>query len=414
MSFFSSLLCFNDDIFCLAVVTFLRFWPPIFLTNRVGRINPVQNTNRGSTTHNNNNNQKTTKNTKKHTQSNIITSMTRNKRIKFSRNIHVRLSDFRSADPHPFGVLPGGNRFFGEASAEQQRRPREQDILGDNVWQQILGFCDGPSLGCMVQVTRYFYVAGHQPELWRDLVLRKCYADKKSISNVGKSWKDTYVLLFHHHHDDNQFVELRPIPVNGVYSDSIYQSHLCRSFDIPEPWLVRLDETNDREVLNIPVDKMNAGTFFADFEERNVPLVVRGAANGKAVDNWSNWDYLHRDNPQSKTFRTTSGAAPLPGNFSLRAYQEYTKFAYLEESPLYLFDRNAFASNKTWEDDFFPRFYDLCPYWDPSSSHGHDLLQHLGDRERPDHTWMIVGPKRSGSVFHIDPNCTHAWNGKEN
>lgn len=23
---------------------------------------------------------------------------------------------------------------------------------------------------------------------------------------------------------------------------------------------------------------------------------------------------------------------------------------------------------------------------------------------------MIVGPKRSGSVFHIDPNATHAWN----
>jgi hypothetical protein len=29
---------------------------------------------------------------------------------------------------------------------------------------------------------------------------------------------------------------------------------------------------------------------------------------------------------------------------------------------------------------------------------------------RPDHTWLIAGPQRSGSVFHLDPNATHAWN----
>jgi len=24
--------------------------------------------------------------------------------------------------------------------------------------------------------------------------------------------------------------------------------------------------------------------------------------------------------------------------------------------------------------------------------------------------WLIVGPARSGSSFHVDPNCTSAWN----
>ena len=95
--------------------------------------------------------------------------------------------------------------------------------------------------------------------------------------------------------------------------------------------------------------------------------------------------------------RSRSGAAPLPGNFSLEAYRDYTlSTEYLEESPLYLFDRTAFATNQEWNDDFFPEFYENCPYWDPSAEHGHDLLQHLGAKERPDHTWIIMGPKRSG------------------
>eukprot|EP01035_Chromulina_nebulosa_P021281 gene21281-27574_t len=41
-----------------------------------------------------------------------------------------------------------------------------------------------------------------------------------------------------------------------------------------------------------------------------------------------------------------------------------------------------------------------------SSSMG---LQVLGD-DRPDHHWLIVGPANSGSIFHIDPNQTNAWN----
>jgi hypothetical protein len=96
---------------------------------------------------------------------------------------------------------------------------------------------------------------------------------------------------------------------------------------------------------------------------------------------------LKKHNKSSKTFVTTSGAAPLPGNFLLSAYEGYTKFDYLEESPLYLFDQNAFVENTQWKNDLFPQFYQWCPYWDPSGPYRHDLLQHLGEVECPDHTW---------------------------
>jgi hypothetical protein len=38
-----------------------------------------------------------------------------------------------------------------------------------------------------------------------------------------------------------------------------------------------------------------------------------------------------------------------------------------------------------------------------------DLFSLLGDA-RPNFRWLIIGGKRSGSTFHVDPNGTSAWN----
>lgn len=68
-----------------------------------------------------------------------------------------------------------------------------------------------------------------------------------------------------------------------------------------------------------------------------------------------------------------------------------------DESPLYLFDR-AFVEKmglETGKDG---------QYWAPDCF-GEDLFSVLGD-QRPDSRWLIVGPERSGSTFHKDPNAT--------
>jgi hypothetical protein len=74
-----------------------------------------------------------------------------------------------------------------------------------------------------------------------------------------------------------------------------------------------------------------------------------------------------------------------------------------DESPLYLFDR------KFAEKMGITVGHEVgAAYWKPDCF-GPDLFEVLGS-ERPAHRWLIIGPERSGSTFHKDPNGTSAWN----
>lgn len=82
-------------------------------------------------------------------------------------------------------------------------------------------------------------------------------------------------------------------------------------------------------------------------------------------------------------------------DWPLKTYAEYMNHNS-DESPLYLFDR-AFVEKMRLavsESD--------GDYW-PPRCFGNDFFSVLGD-QRPDHRWLIVGPERSGSTFHKDPN----------
>lgn len=87
-------------------------------------------------------------------------------------------------------------------------------------------------------------------------------------------------------------------------------------------------------------------------------------------------------------------------DWTLKTYVEYMNNSS-DESPLYLFDR-SFVSKMDLASKQQPS------YWIPKCF-GEDLFAVLGDH-RPDDKWLIVGPARSGSTYHKDPNATSAWN----
>jgi len=70
--------------------------------------------------------------------------------------------------------------------------------------------------------------------------------------------------------------------------------------------------------------------------------------------------------------------------------------------PLYLFDKTFATRAPALADD-----YTVPPFFAPER----DLFSHLPAECRPDSRWLILGGARSGSLWHVDPNATSAWNG---
>jgi Uncharacterized conserved protein len=301
---------------------------------------------------------------------------------------------------HPYGALPYGNIFMADSDQVRENGLGSMRCLNDEQLLSILQYLDAKTLSnAVVKSSRFLYVAGHHEELWRDLTLRKL--GSKGF-NFDASWKDTYIRA---ELESQQKVHLfrrhQPIAMKGIFSDNLFRSWLCRSFELQDSWL---------SVNNVCVEDCETLTLerFLEYEEKNIPLIVRGATSSwPALKKW-NEEYLAKETA-GMTFRATSGVAPLPAQFTMDSYTNYCN-STTEEAPLYLFDRTFAQKCPQLVQDFEPSLKESCPYFDNDALHGHDLFALLGEYSRPDYRWIIIGPKRSGSNFHIDPNATHAWN----
>ena len=99
----------------------------------------------------------------------------------------------------------------------------------------------------------------------------------------------------------------------------------------------------------------------------------------------------------------------------LSTYAAYMRDCH-DETPMYLFDRrfvekmNLIVNTASVEQGpSAVEKQDAMPDYDPPSCFHPDYFSVLGPH-RPDHRWLILGPARSGSTFHKDPNGTSAWN----
>ena len=145
----------------------------------------------------------------------------------------------------------------------------------------------------------------------------------------------------------------------------------------------------------IRLENLTAADFEATWADR--PFILTSPVKQWPVyQTWSTERLLERFGDIA--FRAESVDWPL------KTYVDYLN-DNSDESPLYLFDR-AFASKMSLTVTSAPS--PSADYW-PPTCFGADLFNVLG-AQRPDHRWLIVGPARSGSTFHKDPNATSAWN----
>ena len=295
--------------------------------------------------------------------------------------------------PHPYGVRPWGNYL-----ADRVRRPvalcREPGLgalhaLDDALLLRVLGGLGARELCALAAVSRAVYVFVHHDELWRALALQTLGQSGAPL-RFERSWKRTLCARLA---PSARAPGGQPIQVHGFYSDLLFQPWFCTATGVDPRWLGA--DTIPRRSAS----ELSGADFVREFEEPNRPVIISGV-----VETWEAYRRWGRED-----LRTAHGDVVFnAGGYGMRLadYFDYSAATAMspslvaaEETPLYLFDQ-----------EFVNKVPALGAEYQVPSYFAEDLFGLLGAEKRPAYRWLIVGPQRGGSTFHVDPNATSAWN----
>lgn len=156
--------------------------------------------------------------------------------------------------------------------------------------------------------------------------------------------------------------------------------------DIDSSWLLHDD------LERIHVNQVSLQEFRDRFESKGVPVVIKGV-----VDQWPAFRKWSVEGLQHQCGDALFNAGGY--RFSMSDYFRYSHSVEgFDDQPLYVFDQRFGEKAPSLLDQ-----YQVPEYF------AQDLFKVFGE-QRPDFRWLIVGPMRSGSSFHKDPNTTSAWN----
>lgn len=209
------------------------------------------------------------------------------------------------------------------------------------------------------------------------LTISRGYSPTDSLSWRG-TWRSTVASLG----STNPQIDCRQL-----YSDHLYRPFQCSQIDL-SPFTQNIPQSN-----RIPrLEDLSLERFTSSWADQ--PFIL--TAPVKEWPCFREWEF---DNFLGQYGDVVFRAEAV--DWPLRNYIEYMN-DNMDESPLYLFDC-----------DFVRKMAlqigrNVGVYW-PPECFGDDLFELL-EGHRPDSRWLIVGPKRSGSTFHKDPNATSAWN----
>lgn len=259
--------------------------------------------------------------------------------------------------------------------------------------QELLSRLSASDLVVLSQVSKALYVFCHHEDLWKDLSIEKFGGDFW----FAGTWKETYAAkMMEGKHkqqiahvedktgNDDAHVVKKKIKVEGFYSDYLFQSWYCSSRQIAPEWL-KGDNIDRRSGLSMSVED-----FIREYEEPNIPVVITDV-----VTTWPAYHLWTKEYLKEKFGGVTFKAESV--DITMERYLRYAELT-TDEAPIYLFDR-LFCERMPGAGEQFevPEYF------------REDLFSVL-KTERPDYRWLIIGPARSGSTFHKDPNSTSAWN----
>jgi len=214
---------------------------------------------------------------------------------------------------------------------------------------------------------------------------------------------------------------------DGVFSDLLFQSWACYASTIPRKWWAKAAGSQD-SLLRQSADSFSMEDFVNNFEIPNLPVVITGCVSSwKAYKEWTFESLRHR---YGATRFHVAGYDMLLSN-----YLDYLQNGACDaDQPLYLFDKDFAMKGPDLVSDYDVPLYfandlfsllskhsfteEMAKANQNNSNNNNNVSRSTQSKEpisiqevnRPDHRWLIIGPKKSGSVFHKDPNGTSAWN----
>ncbi|KAJ5161200.1 hypothetical protein N7492_006592 [Penicillium capsulatum] len=285
--------------------------------------------------------------------------------------------DIEAIPSHPLGVKPSGNALLATWNLRQSIGTFLS--LPDELILVLLECLDGQSLLHIGRTCKAFYAFTRAEELWKALFIEN---PRDGFTWRG-TWRSTYLNL--------PASKVPLLDCSHLYSDALYRPFNCAHITL-DSYVTQIPARNQiARFPDLPVEE-----FHKNWADRPF-ILTEPVKNWPVYKNWSVGTLLSQYGQEK--FRAEAVDWPL------RTYGDYMA-DNSDESPLYLFDR-AFVSKMGLKVGAPAETPDAA-YW-PPACFAEDLFSVLGE-DRPDRQWLIIGPERSGSKFHKDPNATSAWN----
>ncbi|ODV80012.1 Clavaminate synthase-like protein [Suhomyces tanzawaensis NRRL Y-17324] len=314
------------------------------------------------------------------------------------------VSLFSRSIRHPLNVKPSGNAYL-PVSNDTNALSRESQMghfarFSDEMMMTFLSvITDESSLKNLSHTSRVMYAYLYDEDLWKKLYVRKL-KDGQLESRWYGSWRGNVLKLDRAHQANLQ------LPDNLVCSDILYRPFQCSQIDYDKVFhkIIAEESIYHKDALNNSLKQLPRGRIQRISEKEMSPQDFNSSYHNTPFilvnndeDRWPRWNFSTLlDRFPNVKFRQEAV------EWDLSLYDEYLK-NNRDESPLYLFDCSSVAMKTLRQEYEAPEIFknDLFTIFN---------LENGQVNCRPDHAWLIVGPKRSGSTFHKDPNYTSAWN----
>ncbi|KHJ32758.1 putative f-box and domain protein [Erysiphe necator] len=297
---------------------------------------------------------------------------------KLSIDSSVLVEPIKLVPKHPLGIRPLGNQYLGSINAKFFAGWFQ--ILPEDLIASLLENLDPISLLTLGSTCTYLHAFCRWDNLWRTIFTESQNSRDFSFDWLN-TWRSTYLNL-------KSQVESKP-RCDNVFSDILYRPFFCTHIPL-ETYTSNIPQKNQISRLsNLSVSEYSKTWGYKPF------ILTHHMKDWPIFKQW-NIEYLLKHYHEVKF--QAEGV-----NWRLSNYIAYMK-NNCDESPLYLFDKEFYEKMNliTSESDT------SSSYWTPQCF-AEDLFSVFGD-ERPDFRWLIIGPRRSGSTYHKDPNATSAWN----